>query len=74
MKIEIVNGLVSFIGKPNEAAKIEKALAKIADEMEINNPVFFGDIEDEDEIDYGFAYDMEDFTIEQVKEIWRTVK
>jgi hypothetical protein len=42
--------------------------------MEIDRPGYFGDIEDDYEIDYGFAYDMQDFTIEQVKEIWRAVK
>jgi hypothetical protein len=74
MRFQVVNGLVSFIGKPSEAAKIEKALVKIAYEMEIDRPGYFGDIEDDYEIDYGFAYDMQDFTIEQVKEIWRAVK
>lgn len=74
MRLEVVNGLVSFIGKPSERAKVEKALIKMAYEMEIEPIGYFGDIEDYCEIDYGFAYDMQDFTVEEIKSIWRGLK
>jgi hypothetical protein len=74
MKLDTVNGLVTFIGKPSEAAKIEKALAAMEVELEEVNPAYFGDLEDESEIDYGFVYNMDAYTVEDVKAAWRKVK
>lgn len=74
MKLDTVNGLVTFIGKPSEAEKIEKAAAAMAAELEETKPAYFGDLEDEDEIDFGFAYDMDAYKVEDVKAIWKKVK
>lgn len=74
MRLEVVNGLVSFIGKPSESAKIEKALVKMAEAMEMEHIHYFGDLEDDYQIDYGIAYDMRDFTVEDIKSIWRGIK
>lgn len=74
MKLDTVNGLVTFIGKPSEAAKIEKAVELMAAELEYANPAYFGDLEDDCEIDYGFAYDMDAYKVDDVKAIWKKVK
>lgn len=74
MKLDTVNGLVTFIGKPSEAAKIEKAAEAMAVELEEASPAYFGDLEDDCEIDYGFTYDMDAYTVTDVKAIWEKVK
>lgn len=74
MKLDTVNGLVTFIGKPSEATKIEKAAAIMAAELDETSPAYFGDLEDDCEIDYGFAYNMDAYTVADVKAIWKKVK
>ena len=75
MRLEIVSHQVSFVGKFKEEQKIEKALALLADRMCIHSPAYFDNsYEPDDYYDLGFAYEQDDWTIENIKHFWREIK
>lgn len=73
MELTITNGLCSFIGKPEEEVKIEKALELMAEHLDTDTHTMFGNV-DEDEVALGISYDMKLFTVNDVKESWKVVK
>lgn len=73
MKLEVVSSLVSFIGKPSELPNIKEALNRMAEELNYQSPAYF-DNSDDDAIDLGFAYDQDDYRVEEIKAVWRRIK
>tara|TARA_R110002020_G_scaffold375633_1_gene586847 strand:- start:246 stop:545 length:300 start_codon:yes stop_codon:yes gene_type:complete len=75
MKLEIVSGQCSFLGKTKERNKIEKALGLMFAEIgDSHAPMTFDNSEDScDYCDIGFAYD-EYWTVNDIRRIWRKIK
>jgi hypothetical protein len=70
MKLEVVNGLVGFVGKNSELSKINHALDLFRNRIEHRGFFDNGD-EDCNLVDLSLGYDMEDYTVDDLKHIWR---
>jgi hypothetical protein len=76
MRLQIVNQQVGFTGKVGERVKMELALEALSTEMygfsEAAQCVFTDEDCDVCEID--FAYDPDEYKVEDIKRIWRDMK
>lgn len=73
MRLEVVNGLISFVGKPEEEEKATRALKHIAGDLDLNPNDLFGN-GDENTMDIGLAYDKGEWTVQDCKDSWKKVK
>lgn len=76
MKLEVVNHLISLVGKEKELSKIETTLAAFYEHLNgesFENAAVFDNSYD-DEIDLGFAYDFDDYTVSEVRKAWKEFK
>lgn len=71
MKFEVVNGLVGFVGKKSELSKINHALDLLRNRIEHCGFFDNGD-EDCNLVDLSLGYDMDDYTTDDLRHIWRT--
>lgn len=69
MRLEVVNGLVGFCGKPSEFENADKAIVELNNFMNIEINCGF-DNGDDEVMDLSYVYDTEEYTVKQVKEIW----
>lgn len=74
MRLVIQARMVSVEGKTSEYNKIVKIMEILSESM--SNEMGLVDDSDEDEnlVDISFAYDQEDFTIEQIKKMYSKCK
>lgn len=78
MKLEVVSHLISLVGKNKERQKIEETLnafhAYIFGEQCDCGSVFDNSVEDCDLVDIGFAYCQQDYTVADVRKMWKEFK
>ena len=74
MRLEVVNGQVGFIGKANEEKKIEKALEKLGEHMNLEGGMEHDVCEFTNTCEITEVDDMDFYTVEDVKAIWRAAK
>jgi hypothetical protein len=76
MRLQVVNEQAGFVGKFKEKAKIESALEMLSTEMLGFAEAGHYEYTDEEcnvcEID--FAYDPYEYTVDDIKHIWRSIK
>ena len=76
MKLQVVNQQAGFVGKFKEKKKIEQALELLSTEMygfaEAAGCEFIDEECDVCEMD--FAYDPDEYTVNDIKRMWRGVK
>lgn len=73
MRLEVVNGLVGFSGKASESDKADKAILELGKLMNIDTSCGFDNGVDEF-MDLSWMYDMDEYTVGQVRELWRDNK
>lgn len=76
MKLEVVNNLCGFVGKPAERKKIETTLADFH-RFIYGRPLTSGQVfdnGDDDLIDLAFHYDRDEYTVDDLKFKWREFK
>tara|TARA_Y100001936_G_C15757056_1_gene499215 strand:+ start:411 stop:662 length:252 start_codon:yes stop_codon:yes gene_type:complete len=74
MKLEVVNNLISFVGKNNEKPAIVRAMDAMAKAMCIDKPAIFDNsVEECNLCDIGFANEC-GYTVSDVRDMWRSVK
>ena len=75
MKLEITNGLVSLVGKWKELELIEKTLEVLIGYIDDgNHHAIFDNSDIGSAADVGFSYDMDCYTVDDIKDIWRRNK
>ena len=73
MRLEIQSGQAWISGKYSEQAKCEKVAQELT-ELLNDEPVFDESDEDDNTADLGVNFDKNDYTIEQVKELYKIAK
>lgn len=73
MRLEIQSGQAWISGKFAEFDKCEKA-AQALTELLNDEPLFDESNEDDNTTDIGVHFDKNDYTVEQVKDLWKTAK
>ena len=75
MRLEVVNGLVGFVGKISESNKATDAITELAQYMNIKlDCAFDNSVESSDFMDISAAYDMDEYSVSDVKRIWKNNK
>lgn len=74
MKLDVVNGQVGFVGKLGELIKMERAVTLLGKELSIGNCIEVFECEYTNTAENNYEYDVEEYTVSQVKEIWRKTK
>ena len=74
MRLVIQAGMVSIEGKYSEHDKIEKVMLELSEDLSIDTSLVNDSDEDDNLTDISLPYDEDDFTIEQVRELYNKIK
>lgn len=74
MRLVIQAGMVSIEGKYSEHDKIEKIMLELGEDLGIDTSLVNDSDEDDNLTDISLPYDQDEFTIEQVKKLYKQVK
>lgn len=72
MRLEVVSGQFGFLGKPSERTLIEKAIKALLSKIES-----LGCMEDDETgnlLEISYEYDMDAYSVAEIKSIWKQVK